>query len=98
VLFYVLFVCKCVLPPGDNPIAANKYIGNEKWQETLKDVFFVFTSLPFISSGTTNDSTSTHISPLTHVVCNPKSFPTQLTRNSVRNLSFMTLDSTRKES
>jgi len=26
VLFYVLFVCKCVLPPGDNPIAANKYI------------------------------------------------------------------------
>jgi len=25
-LFYVLFVCKCVLPPGDNPIALNKYI------------------------------------------------------------------------
>ena len=25
-LFYVLFVCKCVLPPGDNQIAANKYI------------------------------------------------------------------------
>jgi len=23
---YVLFVCKCVLPPGDNPIAVNKYI------------------------------------------------------------------------
>jgi len=23
-LFYVLFVCKCVLPPGDNPIAVNK--------------------------------------------------------------------------
>jgi len=23
VLFYVLFVCKCVLPPGDNPIAVN---------------------------------------------------------------------------
>jgi len=21
VLFYVLFVCKCVLPPGDNPTA-----------------------------------------------------------------------------
>jgi hypothetical protein len=21
-----LFVCKCVLPPGDNPIAVNKYI------------------------------------------------------------------------
>ena len=26
VLFFVLFVCKCVLPPGDNPIAVNKYI------------------------------------------------------------------------
>jgi hypothetical protein len=25
VLFYVLFVCKCVLPPGENPIAVNKY-------------------------------------------------------------------------
>jgi hypothetical protein len=26
VLFNVLFVCKCVLPPGDNQIAVNKYI------------------------------------------------------------------------
>ena len=26
VLFYVLFVCKCVLLPGDSPIAVNKYI------------------------------------------------------------------------
>jgi hypothetical protein len=26
VLFYVLFVCKCVLPPADNPIAVNRYI------------------------------------------------------------------------
>jgi len=26
VLFYVLFVCRCVLPPGDNPNAVNKYI------------------------------------------------------------------------
>ena len=25
VFFHVLFVCKCVLPPGDNPIAVNKY-------------------------------------------------------------------------
>jgi hypothetical protein len=24
-LFYALFVCKCVLPPGDNPTAVNKY-------------------------------------------------------------------------
>jgi hypothetical protein len=28
VLFYVLFVCKCVLPLGDNPTAVNKYIIN----------------------------------------------------------------------
>jgi hypothetical protein len=26
VLFYVVFVCKCVLPLGDNPTAVNKYI------------------------------------------------------------------------
>jgi hypothetical protein len=26
VLFYVVLVCKCVLPPGDNTIAVNKYI------------------------------------------------------------------------
>ena len=26
VLFYVLFVCKCALTPGDNTIAVNKYI------------------------------------------------------------------------
>jgi hypothetical protein len=25
VLFYVLFVCKCVLPPGVNTTAVNKY-------------------------------------------------------------------------
>jgi hypothetical protein len=24
--FYVLFVCKCVPPPSDNPTAVNKYI------------------------------------------------------------------------
>ena len=26
VLFCVSFVCKCILPPGDNPAAVNKYI------------------------------------------------------------------------
>jgi hypothetical protein len=26
VLFYVLFVCKCVLPPCDNPTAVNIYV------------------------------------------------------------------------
>ena len=24
-LFYIMFVCKCLLPPGDNPTAVNKY-------------------------------------------------------------------------
>jgi hypothetical protein len=24
-VFYLVFVCKCVLPPGDNPTAVNKY-------------------------------------------------------------------------
>jgi hypothetical protein len=34
VAFYVLFVCKCVLPPGDNPIAVNKYIDIVKTELT----------------------------------------------------------------
>jgi hypothetical protein len=34
VLFYVVFVCKCVLPPGDNPIAVNKYINKKKKKRT----------------------------------------------------------------
>jgi len=35
VLFYVLFVCKCVLPPGDNPIAVNKYHIISKYIENI---------------------------------------------------------------
>ena len=32
VLFYVLFVCKCVLPPGESPTAVNKYnISYHNW-------------------------------------------------------------------
>jgi hypothetical protein len=30
VLFCVLFACKCVLPPGDNLTAVNKYININK--------------------------------------------------------------------
>jgi hypothetical protein len=56
VLFYVLFVCKCVLPPGDNLIAVNKYIISlfvlskqvHFWQflitSFLKDIFCLFLS------------------------------------------------------
>jgi hypothetical protein len=29
-LFYLVFVCKCVLPPGDNPFVVNKYININK--------------------------------------------------------------------
>jgi hypothetical protein len=29
---WLLFVCKCVLPPGDNPSAVNKYIISYKIQ------------------------------------------------------------------
>ena len=40
VLFHVLFVCKCVLPPGDNPTAVNKYIIsfhiNSRWDLTWR--------------------------------------------------------------
>ena len=35
VLFYVLFVCKCVLPRGDNPIAVNKYIISYQFYSAL---------------------------------------------------------------
>ena len=36
VLFYVMFVCKCVLPPGDNPIAVNKYIISKGFHSEYK--------------------------------------------------------------
>jgi hypothetical protein len=35
VLFYVLFVCKCVLPPGDNAIAVNTYINNKNTNQVV---------------------------------------------------------------
>jgi hypothetical protein len=44
VLFYVLFVCKCVLPPSDNPIAVTKYIKNEdlslRWKPKIRHLPF----------------------------------------------------------
>jgi hypothetical protein len=42
VLFYkyVVFVCKCVLPPGDNLIAVNKYIISFcQCRELLPEIF-----------------------------------------------------------
>jgi hypothetical protein len=40
VLFCVLFVCKCVLPLGDNPIAVNKYIKKQRQVAKLRDKIF----------------------------------------------------------
>jgi hypothetical protein len=39
-LFYVLFVCKCVLPPGDNHVAVNKFI---KVKYTISNAIVVVT-------------------------------------------------------
>jgi len=51
VLFYVLFVCKCVLPPGDNPNAVNKYIN--KYLFIFKQFFslllYTFTYIALLS-------------------------------------------------
>jgi hypothetical protein len=35
VLFYVLFVCKCVLPLGDNPIIVDKYIISNIYEKII---------------------------------------------------------------
>jgi hypothetical protein len=34
-MFYVLFVCKCVLPPGVNPIAVDKYINIDNFYKPI---------------------------------------------------------------
>jgi len=41
VLLYVFLVCKCVLPPGDNPIAVNKYIYQYSYNENQRDALFL---------------------------------------------------------
>jgi hypothetical protein len=57
VLFYVLFVCKCVLPPGDNPISVNKYIilnhiniKQDRTCNTSVDMFYCFILIRFTFS------------------------------------------------
>jgi hypothetical protein len=64
VLFCVLFVCKCVLPPGDNPTAVNKYIiCHNAWQAVqnrLVPHYVIFPSLlPFPSLHVQNTFLST---------------------------------------
>jgi len=58
VLFYVLFVCKCVLPLGDNPTAVNKYINLNatvlctgralQFENSFKAVIFVVELVRFV--------------------------------------------------
>jgi hypothetical protein len=36
-----LFVCNCVMPPGDNPIAVNKYNNNYSWFQQTFAVFSI---------------------------------------------------------
>ena len=48
-LFYVLFVCKCVLPPGDNPIAVNKYIINKLGMPLLQKELWL-TRLQYVTT------------------------------------------------
>jgi hypothetical protein len=45
VLFYVLFVCKCVLPPGENSIAVNKHIIYSKCNTLAERYLSVFLRL-----------------------------------------------------
>ena len=47
VLFYVLFVCKCVLPPGDNTTAVNKYINNYSYIKFLAHLIRAETQLVY---------------------------------------------------
>jgi len=52
-LFYVLCVCKCVLPPGDNPTAGNKYInilqGNTHYRDRTTNVRSVYLTLNILA-------------------------------------------------
>jgi hypothetical protein len=42
-LFYAVFVCKCILPPRNKPIAVNKYIN-------IKDQYIFFYHISLSSS------------------------------------------------
>jgi hypothetical protein len=49
VMFYVLFMCKCVLPPGVNPIAVDKYINISLFYNVLINYLEIKKSLFEIS-------------------------------------------------
>ena len=51
VLFYVLFVCKCVLPPGDNPTAVNKYIISSRTERCMTACHYVLQSCDCVLFG-----------------------------------------------
>jgi hypothetical protein len=60
VLFCVLFVCKCLPPPGDNSIAVNKYIISitDKFTRSAKPIRITSVQisgvLPYVSIGATS--------------------------------------------
>jgi hypothetical protein len=45
VLFYVLFVCKCILPSGDNPTAVNKCIISYRIKQSIVPINLCFCTL-----------------------------------------------------
>jgi len=90
VLFYVVLVCKCVLPPGDNPIAVNKYyyyyIGFEAPKKSYKFPTFLDSFAVRLSS-----SNITHVlavfcswsDRISQYICKP--IPTLSSANSQNN-------------
>ena len=89
-LFYVVLVCKCVLPPGDNPIAVNKYyyyyIGFEAPKKSYKFPTFLDSFAVRLSS-----SNITHVlavfcswsDRISQYICKP--IPTLSSANSQNN-------------
>ena len=54
-------MCKCVLPPGDNPIAVNKYIISSSWHFISTYDYIVFD--PTNSTITNKYLSATHVPP-----------------------------------
>jgi predicted amino acid racemase len=52
VLLYVLLVCKCVLPPGDNPISINKYITLNRYSSDNGHVILCLVRFIHFTEGT----------------------------------------------
>jgi hypothetical protein len=51
VMVYVLFVCKCVLPPGVNPTAVDKYINLLSVKHHVQGISGITEQLPGSEEG-----------------------------------------------